>query len=90
MENGRMKKIEIIHLISGLFFTVAGITILVDARYLFGLCILSLGLLLLFDALKRSLQSKLNPKSVVVIHYVLAAFVLVTGITALLISSEII
>ena len=90
MNKNKTKKMQGIHLILGLFLAIAGISILVDARYLFGLWILSLGLLFLFESFRESLKLKLNPKSVSAIRYVLAAIVLVTGIAALFISSEII
>ena len=90
MNNKKYKRIQIIHLILGLFFTIVGVFNFDYADYLFGIWIISLGVLFLFDSFKEILKSKLNPNYLEVIHYIIAAFVLITGVAALSIKFNII
>jgi len=81
MNSEKSKGIQTIHLILGVFFTIAGVLTLVNADYIFSIWVISLGLLFLFDSIKEML--KLNPNSLKVIHFIIGAIVLITGIASL-------
>lgn len=83
MNSEKSKGIQTIHLILGIFFTIAGVLTLVNADYIFSIWVISLGLLFLFDAIKEILKSKLNPNSLKVIHFIIGVIVLITGIASL-------
>jgi len=81
MDSEKPKGIQTIHLILGIFFTIAGLLTLVNVDYIFSIWVISLGLLFLFDSIKEML--KLNPNSLKVIHFIIGAIVLISGIASL-------
>ena len=89
MDNEKQKNVKLIHLLLGLFFTISGISTLVNERYLFSTWIISLGLFFLFDSFKITLGSKISPKTIIAFHYILASIVFITGVIAMLMEFEI-
>ncbi len=81
MDSTTDEKINIIHLVLGLFFILCSLSTLMTTSYFFTLWVTSLGILFLFDSLEESLHVKLNHQSLRAIHYVIAAVVLISGIT---------
>jgi len=81
MDSEKPKGIQTIHLILGIFFTIAGLLTLVNVDYIFSIWVISLGLLFLFDSIKEML--KLNQNSLKVIHFIIGAIVLISGIASL-------
>lgn len=78
------KNLQIVHLILGLFFSIAGILTLFKGNYVFSIWIISLGMLFLFHFFKELMHSKIKPVIIDIIHYILAFVVLVTGLITLL------
>jgi hypothetical protein len=79
------KNLQVLHIILGLFFTLAGILTLTDLNYLFSIWIVSLGFLFLHDSIRDALKQKIKPVIFEILHYTLALIVLITGILTLLI-----
>jgi hypothetical protein len=80
----KLKNLQIIHLILGFFFFIAGILTLFKGNYLFSIWIISLGMLFLFYIFKEIFYSNIRPVIIDIIHYTLALVVLVTGLITLL------
>ena len=89
MNKIKFRKLQVLHLLIGIFFTIAGILTLFKANYLFSVWIISLGFLFLFDSIKNKLMFKVKSEILEIIHYLLALIVLIAGISTLLIEFEI-
>lgn len=89
MNKIKFRKLQVLHLLIGIFFTIAGILTLFKANYLFSIWIISLGLLFLFETIKEALKLRVKPVILEIMHYTLAVILLITGISTLLIEFEI-
>jgi hypothetical protein len=88
MNSTQSKSLQLLHLILGFFFTIAGILTLFKVDYLFSVWIISFGLLFLFYTTKDVLKLRVKPVILEIMHYLLALIVLMTGIFTLLIDFE--
>jgi len=83
MKSFELKDIQYLHLILGLFFTIAGFFTLLKADYIYSIWIISLGLFFLFDIIQKSLLSGIKSTTIKLIHYSLVLIVLLTGLITL-------
>jgi len=84
VDNTKSKNLQVLHIILGLFFTIAGLLTLSKANYIFSVWIILLGLLFLIDIVKEVLKSRVKPLYLNILHYAIALIVLITGISTLL------
>ena len=83
METKTSKKIQIVHAISGVFFVIAGLLTIQQRRVIFTVWVVSLGVLLLFQAFKKPLESKISRVMLEVIYFIISAVVLLSGVNVL-------
>ena len=83
MDTETSKKIQIVHVILGAFFVIAGLLTIQQRRTLFTVWVISLGVLLLFQSLKKPLESKINRVMLEVIYFIISAVVLLSGVIVL-------
>ncbi len=83
MKTVKLKDFQFLHLILGLFFTLAGILTLSKADYIYSIWITSLGIFFLFDITQKSLLPGSKSTTIKIIHYALILIVLLTGLIVL-------